>query len=117
MWGKSGAAELTSRFCVRCSECGFARPEEQDRPMAWFEYDSKSGFFRVRFRYPPKGGRKYNPSKTLKITDEGKAHAKCELVEETIRLLERGVIKVPEGIDPGEFIVSGGTLTAKPVVE
>ncbi|QDV33692.1 tyrosine-type recombinase/integrase [Tautonia plasticadhaerens] len=76
--------------------------------MAWHEFDSKSGFYRIRFRF---AGTKFNLSKTLKITDVDRAHACCETVEETIRLLKRGVLRIPDGVDPGEFIVSGGRLT------
>ena len=82
--------------------------------MAWYEFDSKSGFYRIRFRYPPNGGAKFNLSKSLMIQDEDTANAKCVIVEETIRLLMRGTLEVPDGVDVGEFIVSGGTLKAPP---
>ncbi len=84
--------------------------------MAWHEFDEKSGYYRIRFRYPPQGGTKFNLSKSLKIQDEDTANSKCVIVEETIRLLMRGTLKVPGGVDVGEFIVSGGTLTAQQVV-
>jgi integrase len=81
--------------------------------MAWPEFDQKSGFYRIRFRF---AGKKYNLSQTLKITEETKANARCEIVEETIRLIKMGVLHVPDGVDAGDFIVSGGRLTEAPKV-
>ncbi|WP_152050227.1 tyrosine-type recombinase/integrase [Tautonia marina] len=76
--------------------------------MAWPEFDEKSGYYRICFRY---AGKRVKRSKTLKITDEGKAHAHCAAIEETMRLLESGRIRVPDGVDPIDFIISGGRLT------
>jgi integrase len=79
--------------------------------MAWFEFDQRSGYYRICFRY---AGKRIKRSKTLKITQEAKAHARCEIVEDTIRLIERGLLRVPDGVDAGDFIVSGGTITEPP---
>lgn len=84
--------------------------------MAHHEYDPESGYFRICFVYPPHGGKRYKRSRTLKIRDERRADAVCGLVEETIRDLGRGVLTIPEGIDPGDFILSGGKFTARPEV-
>jgi integrase len=81
--------------------------------MAWPEFDEKSGYYRICFRY---AGKRVKRSKTLKITDEGKAHARCAAIEETIRLLDSGRIRVPDGVDPFDFIISGGRLTEAPKV-
>lgn len=80
--------------------------------MAWHEFDKASGFYRIGFRF---GGKKYLRSKTLKIRDARQAESKCGVIEQTIRYLDDGVLKLPEGVDPGEFILSGGKLTAKPI--
>ena len=84
--------------------------------MAYHELDPKSGFFRICFSYPPADGVRYKRSRELKIRDVQRADAVCGVVEETIRDLSRGVLTVPEGVDPGDFILSGGKLTAKPVL-
>jgi integrase len=80
--------------------------------MAWHELDKASGYYRIGFRF---GGKKYLRSKTLKIRDIRQAESKCGVIEQTIRYLDDGVLTLPEGIDPGEFILSGGKLTARPV--
>ncbi|WP_435020706.1 tyrosine-type recombinase/integrase [Tundrisphaera sp. TA3] len=80
--------------------------------MAWHELDKASGFYRIGFYF---GGKKFLRSKTLKIRDIKQAEAKCGVVEQTIRYLDDGMLAVPEGVDPGEFILSGGKLTAKAV--
>lgn len=84
--------------------------------MAYFELDPNSGFYRICFRFPPPNGKRYKRSREHKIKDEQRADAVCGIVQETIRDLMRGFITVPEGVDPGDFILSGGKLTTKPVV-
>lgn len=79
--------------------------------MASLEHQT-SGNYTVRFYF---GKRKYNRS--LNTTDEGIAWAAKVKVEETIRLLKRGVLKLPPDAnyeDAGEFIVSGGERVSKP---
>ncbi|QDV37608.1 tyrosine-type recombinase/integrase [Tautonia plasticadhaerens] len=68
-----------------------------------------SGFFRVEFRY---GGRRFNRS--LKTRDEREATALLGRIEETLALLQRGRISIPDGADVGAFVLSDGKLTAKP---
>ena len=80
--------------------------------MAWHELDKTSGFYRIGFRFD---GKKYLRSKTLKIRDVRQAESKCGVIEQTIRYLSDGMLSVPEGVDVGEFILSGGKLTARPV--
>jgi len=82
--------------------------------MAHHEYDKNSGFYRICFTYPQADdGVRYKRSRNLKIKDARRAAAICGTVEETIRDLGRGVLTIPEGVDPGDFILSGGKLTAK----
>src|SRR5829696_6166359 len=65
----------------------------------------KGDVFVVRFRYL---GREYK--KSLKVRDPKAAAAARNVVEVTIHRLLTGQIRVPAEIDPGDFIVSGGTL-------
>ena len=65
----------------------------------------KDGIFHIRFRYQ---GREFK--KSLKIRDRGAAEAAKNLVELTTHRLLTGQIAVPEAVDVGDFILSGGTL-------
>ncbi len=65
----------------------------------------KDGIYHVRFRFR---GREYK--KSLKIRVRADAEAARNLVELTIHRLLTGQIGVPAGVDPGDFILSGGTL-------
>lgn len=65
----------------------------------------KDGIFHIRFRYR---GSEYK--KSLKVRDKSTAEAARNLVELTIHRLVTGQIGVPAHVDPGDFIVSGGTL-------
>jgi integrase len=65
----------------------------------------KDGIFHIRFRYR---GKEYK--KSLKTGNEGAAEAARHVVELTLHRLLTGQTRVPEGVDPGDFIVSGGTL-------
>lgn len=67
----------------------------------------KDGIYHIRFR-----GREYKRS--LKIRDRVNAEGAKNLVELTIHRLLTGQIAVEQGVDLGDFIVSGGTL-AEPV--
>src|SRR3954447_19815715 len=70
-----------------------------------------SGFYRIQFRY---GGRQFN--KSLKIRSEQEAAAIAGRVEETLALLRRGRLSIPEGADVGSFILSDGKLTGRPIL-
>src|SRR5689334_14799262 len=65
----------------------------------------KDGVFHVRFRFHAK-----EYKKSLKTRDAGAAAAAVHLIELTIHRLHTGQARVPDGVDPGDFIVSGGTL-------
>lgn len=65
----------------------------------------KAGIFHIRFRFH---GKEYK--KSLKTSDEGAAEAARHLVELTLHRLLTGQTRVPEGVDAGDFVVSGGTL-------
>lgn len=67
----------------------------------------KDGIYHVRFRFR---GREYK--KSLKIRDKGTAEAARNLVELTIHRILTNQLAVPADVDLGDFIASGGTLTA-----
>ncbi len=67
----------------------------------------KGGIFCVRFRF---SGKEYK--KSLKTRDESAAGAALHLIELTLHRLHTGQIHVPTLVDPGDFVVSGGTLLA-----
>jgi hypothetical protein len=71
----------------------------------------KDGIFHVRFRYASK-----DYKKSLTIRDRGDAEAARNLVELTIHRLRTGQVRVPEGVDPGDFIASCGTQEAPPAL-
>ncbi|WP_439624731.1 tyrosine-type recombinase/integrase [Gemmata sp.] len=66
----------------------------------------KGDTFCVRFRLR---GKEFK--KSLKTRDESAAKAALHLVELTLHRLHTGQARVPDRIDPGDFVVSGGTLT------
>jgi transposase len=72
----------------------------------------KSGNFLVSFRF---GGRQF--TRSLKTREEAVASTGVARIDETLMQLARGGLTLPEGAEPGIFIVSGGELTGKPVVE
>lgn len=72
----------------------------------------KNGVYHVRFRF---GGQQFKRS--LKTTDAKAAKAAHNVVEVALYRLNRGWLQCPSGIDIGDFIVSGGTLTAPTQVE
>jgi integrase len=65
----------------------------------------KSGIYHIRFRFK---GKEFK--KSLKVRDRSAAEAAKNLVELTIHRLLIGQIEVPEAVDVGDFILSGGTL-------
>ncbi|MHC4404827.1 MAG: tyrosine-type recombinase/integrase [Planctomycetota bacterium] len=71
----------------------------------------KSGTFRIRFRY---GGRQF--FRSLDTDDPATAQALKGQVEETLRLLKRGVLSLPNNATTeqvGSFIVTGGKRNGK----
>jgi len=70
---------------------------------------TKDGIFVVRFRYQ---GRAFKRS--LKTRNESAAQAALHIVELTLHRLLTGQLTVGEGVDVGDFIVSGGTWTPPP---
>lgn len=77
--------------------------------MASIYLHTPSGNYYVRFRF---GGRPFNRSLDTGNPDQAKAD--LGRIEETLYDLKRGRVKIPEGAEPGEFIVTGGKLETKP---
>ncbi len=71
---------------------------------------NKDGVFVVRFRYQ---GKEYKRS--LKTRSEDAAKAALHVVELTVHRLHTGQLQNRDGVDPGDFIVSGGTWSPPPV--
>lgn len=69
----------------------------------------KHGIFHVRFRY---AGKEFK--KSLKTRDQTAAGAALRSIELTIHRLLTGLIQLPVEVDPGDFILSGGTLLRRP---
>jgi hypothetical protein len=67
----------------------------------------KGDLFVARFRYQ---GKEYK--KSLKTSCLADARAAMNGIERAIHGLTTGMIEIPPGIDPGDFIVSRGTLCA-----
>ncbi len=67
----------------------------------------KGDLFVARFRFQ---GKEYK--KSLKTTRKVDAQAALLGIERAIHALTIGLTEVPPGVDPGDFIVSGGTLKA-----
>ena len=65
----------------------------------------KGDVYVARFRY---AGKEYK--KSLKTTRRTDAEAAMHAVERAIHGLTTGLLQVPPGVDPGDFILSGGTL-------
>src|SRR5262249_35560753 len=70
----------------------------------------KNGVYLARFRFH---GKEYK--KSLKTSDPIQAAAAFRRVEDTLHWLGIHHLAVPIGVDPGDFVLSGGTLTT-PVV-
>lgn len=75
--------------------------------MAWLE-QKKSGQFSVVFRF---GEEKFKRSLRTKPSKEARA-AKSR-IEENIRLVERGLLTLPEDADVVSFLLSDGRVPAK----
>jgi integrase len=67
----------------------------------------KNGIYLARFRFQ---GKEYK--KSLKTTDRKTAEGAMHRVEDALHRLAINTLTVPSGVDPGDFIVSGGTLAA-----
>jgi integrase len=67
---------------------------------------NKNGVYLARFRF---AGKEYKRS--LKTSDRKAAEGAMHRVEDALHRLSIRLITVPEGVDPGDFIVSSGTLT------
>ncbi len=65
----------------------------------------KNGVYHIRFRFH---GKEYR--KSIGPGDAASADATKRSVELTLHRLLTGLIQVPAGVDPGAFILSGGTL-------
>jgi integrase len=65
----------------------------------------KNGVYHIRFRFQ---GKEYK--KSLKTSAPDSAEAAKRSVELTLHRLITGLLLVPAGVDPGDFILSGGTL-------
>jgi hypothetical protein len=65
----------------------------------------KAGIYYVRFRF---GGQEFKRS--LKVRDKDAAQAAKNIVELTIYRLLTGQLVLPPNVDPGDFIVGGGTV-------
>ena len=77
-------------------------------------YQNPSGGWLIRFRF---AGRQFYRS--LETTDDDRAKGIKAQVEETLDLLKRGRIALPEGAthdDAGIFILSGGKVLRRPTV-
>jgi integrase len=66
----------------------------------------KNGVYLARFRYL---GKEYK--KSLKTSNHKAAEGAMHRVRDALHRLAINTLAVPEGVDPGDFIVSGGTLT------
>jgi integrase len=69
----------------------------------------KDGIYVVRFRFQ---GKEYK--KSLKTRREEDAQAALSIVRLTIHRLHTGQAQIRAGVDPGDFIVSGGTWAPPP---
>jgi hypothetical protein len=69
--------------------------------------DLKNGTYVVRFRH---GSRSYKQS--LKTRSRADAEAALSMVKLTLHRLMVGLLQLPPDVDPGDFVVSGGTATA-----
>ncbi len=77
--------------------------------MASIHQVGKRGLFSIHFRV---GRKQYQ--RALSTANYKEALAQCARVEETISLIERGRLEIPESVELCEFILSDGRLK-KPV--
>jgi len=76
--------------------------------MAHLRQD-RNGNFLVAFRWQ---GVQF--TRSLDTKDEALASTSTAKVEETLMRLKRGWLTIPDGVEPGRFIASGGEITAAP---
>lgn len=76
--------------------------------MASYDIDPKSGRYHFRFDW----GTRFKRS--LKLADKHEADRVKAAIEDTIKDIQRGRLVIPEGAEPGAFILSGGKLAGKP---
>lgn len=74
--------------------------------MASITADKASGNYRIHFRCQ---GRQFQRS--LKTVNLKEARGALGRIEETIRLIERGRLEIPDSVDPAEFVLSDGKLS------
>ncbi len=74
--------------------------------MAWLELDRRTRHFKVAFRL---GDRRIKRS--LRTADADEASDALAVVADTLRAVERGWISIPENVDAGQFLLSGGRVT------
>ena len=77
--------------------------------MASFDYNPKSRKARFFFRYDRK---QFN--KTLPLESSKHAEWQLSTIEQALQDLARGKLTLPDGADPGAFIMSGGKVATKP---
>jgi integrase len=70
---------------------------------------NKNGVFHARFWY---AGRQYR--RTLKTNSPREAEGALYTIKSLLCRLETGALDIPPGVDPGDFIASGGTFRVSP---
>jgi len=80
--------------------------------MAWLELDNRTGYFKVALRI---GDRKLK--KSLQTRDRREAESIRGTVEHTLQAIDRGWTTVPDDMDLGDFLISGGRLPNKPTAQ
>jgi integrase len=81
--------------------------------MASIYQDTKSGVFRILFRFG-KPARQFH--KSLDTNDPKKAEAAKGRIESTLQAIEHGWLTIPPKADFWQFVLSGGKLENKPSV-
>jgi integrase len=80
--------------------------------MASLQFDVQAETYRIRFRYAGKGY-----FRSLKTASEKEAESRCGAVEKIIRALDDGYLAIPPGVDPGDFILTDGRVSAPAVID
>lgn len=75
--------------------------------MAWLECDARTGCYKVGFRL---GNRRFKKSLGTSHVDE--ARQVLGTAKEALRAVERGWATIPPGVDIGDYVLSGGRLSA-----
>ena len=73
--------------------------------MAWYER-AKSGVYQICFRL---GDKRF--SRSLRTENEREAKSAKSIIEENIRLIERGRLEIPRGADIVSFLLSNGKVS------